>query len=356
MITVVKFNENNRNSEEISRNNKILAKNAELSARLESLSKRYSNLLEKLNVITERNMELEKYVTNPDLEIKFSKFLEESNVILPKKVFQKFFQKVEETHESEVVNTYKEHLEKTNHREIFEQLFSEELLYTRSNNYSIRLKENTAFFQGSQRLETAKKKDVHLHQMMEKMLKITDNLLSRIIRDDDFQSSPKKILEIGGAWGATIKHLTERFHPIEYQNYEIDSAYAKWAEETFGAKPMPVDGETLSATEDQSMDLVIANNVLFFIPPIKVWNYLTEMGRVTANKGVIVFNAIVPDLFKEEQLEYYLRKFFPRRAFSFTPQKFIELSFPKIEFELIRSEQIDPDRPFLPYYFFRRIN
>jgi len=151
------------------------------------------------------------------------------------------------------------------------------------------------------------------------------------------------------------EHLTERFHPTEYQNYEIDSAYAKWAEETFGVKAMPVDGETLSGTKDRSMDLVIANNVLFFMPPIKVWSYLTEMARVTAKNGIIVFNVIVPDFFENKQLDFFLEKF-PRRAFSFTPQRFIELSFPKTEFEFIRNEESDSDRPFLPYYFFRRIN
>jgi len=310
----------------------------------------------KRNPSPSRLFELTKdfFKKKSSVDKRFAEFLKDSNAILPKFQFQKYLERLEKTAGADNVKKYKKHLEETQYKEILEQLFGEELLMGRIIDQKT-LRENSLFFRGKSDIKNAKKQGVHLHKLIKSKLEITDDLLSKLILDSDFQTPPKRVCEIGGAWGATIKHIKERFNPEEYQNYEIDGAYAKWAEENLGTKTMPVDGETLSGTKDNSMDLVIANNVLFMMPPIKTYSYLKEMARITAKGGIVIFNALVADFCDGKRLDELLESYFPRRAFCLLPKKFIDLSFRKEEFKLVHKLDLNPNDTTLPYFVFQRI-
>lgn len=275
------------------------------------------------------------------------------NLTLPAEPLARYWRRVAEGAAPEVVERHREELERTGHRALFAELFGEERLYARSVNLRT-LGELSAFSRGAADLERAARRGVHLHELMRPMLAITDELLGGLLRDDDFAAPPKRICEVGGAWGATIAHLTRRFAPLEYRNYEIDAAYAAWAEKELGARAMPCDGESLAGTDDASMDLVVANNVLFFVPPIKAYRYLTEMARVLAPGGVLLFNAVLADRLSEAQLQGFLDDWFPRRAFGFLPQRFLDLALPEASFVPLRTDDTHPGRAGWTYHVYRR--
>ena len=92
----------------------------------------------------------------------------------------------------------------------------------------------------------AKRRGIDLVDRFQNRFSITDKLMWRLLPDHYFTSSPKRVCEIGGATGTTIKHVIDRFRPDIYENYEPDRYYADWAAEQFGALKMPVDGGTSS--------------------------------------------------------------------------------------------------------------
>src|SRR5262249_52964324 len=155
---------------------------------------------------------------------------------------------------------------KTHYRALFEQLFWPEALgcsYISPDGRMFR----SPMALGKYDVDFAKRRNIDIPERFATMFETTDKLLWQLLPNEFFPEPPKRICEIGGAWGATIKHLTERFSPDVYYNYEPDRAYADWTSKRFGTTNMPVDGETLRGMDNDSIDLVIANNVLIFVPP-----------------------------------------------------------------------------------------
>lgn len=278
---------------------------------------------------------------------------EGTNLTLPAEPLARYWRRVAESAAPEVVERHRQELERTGYRALYDQVFGEERLYAASVNPRT-LGELSAFSRGAADLERAARRGLHLHELMAPMVAITDELLAGLLHDDDFAAPPPRtVCEIGGAWGATIAHLTRRYQPAEYRNYEIDSAYAAWAERELGARAMPCDGETLAGTDDASMDLVVANNVLFFVPPIKAYRYLKEMARVVAPGGVVLFNAVIAERLSEAKLDEFLADWFPRRAFGIMPQRFCDLALPEDEFTLLRTDEDHPGKAGWTYHIYR---
>ena len=90
--------------------------------------------------------------------------------------------------------------------------------------------------------------------------------------------------------------------------------------------------ELLRGTDDNSIDLMIANNVLVFVPPIKVWSYMREMKRVIRKDGIILFNAVLSDELIEADLDNYLNNYFPKRQIQIVPGDIVKRTFPDTEF------------------------
>lgn len=324
------------------------------------LSRRYDTLAQRLEASTTRARELSTRVEEltaiggRDSGDRFDEFLKGTNLVLPAKSLQSHLSRLARTADPEAFARYTERLERTQHRRLYEQLFGEELLLVESLNPKTCL-ERTTFFRGHQDARRAQRRGRSLVDSNRNKYEVTDRLLGTLLHDEDFKEPPRRICEIGGAWGATVKHLTDRYGPEDYQNYEIDTAYGAWVEEELGARAMPVDGETLSGTHDRSVDLVIANNSLHFMPPIKVFSYLSEMARVLEVGGLAVFNLIVADRFDARMLQSYLAVYFPRRAFSLVPQRFVDLAFSDSEFELVRTQYSNAESVYMPYYTYRRV-
>ncbi len=258
-------------------------------------------------------------------------FLRDCDLLLPESGMDFLRSRLRSSHGEEGAREVENELANTNYRVLLEQVFGPESLgcsYLSADNRLIR----SPMALGRYEVGFAKRRGFDLVDRLKNLYEVTDALLYKLLPDEYFTLPPKRICEIGGAWGATIKHLSERFHPEEYENYEPDRHYAEWTAERFGAKKMPVDGETLRGTATDSVDLMIANNVLIFVPPIKVWSYLREMRRVTRKDGIILFNAVLSDELNEGDLDHYLATNFPRRQIQIIPGDIIDRTLPESQF------------------------
>ena len=262
-------------------------------------------------------------------------FLDNSELVLPEgglKYLRKFWSEKLGEHSAQ---EFEHQLSKTKYRVLFEQLFAGEAVacsYLSPDGKAFR----SPMALGMYETELCKRRGVDISEKTKRLFDLTDKLLWELLPNDFVPDPPKRICEIGGAWGATITHLKERFSPDVYYNYEPDRAYAQWTTERFGVTNMPVDGETLRGTESESIDLVVANNVFIFVPPVKVWSYLREMKRVVRKGGIILFNAVQSEQLSDEDLEHFLVTYFPKRALHIVPSDMITRVFHAPNFELLK--------------------
>jgi len=277
-----------------------------------------------------------------------AQFLDHADLVLPKAGWEYYKERMRREANEEVARKAEQELERLNYRPLFEQLFGSEALACANAagaNYStIRAPMDL----GSYEVNYSKRMNVDLVKRLHGNFEAADQILKSLLPDEIFTAPPRRVCEIGGAWGGTIKHFMDRFAIEEYQNYEPDRYYADWTFERFGAKKMPVDGETLGGTETDSMDVVIANNVFIIVPPLKIWSYLIEMRRVVRKNGLVVFSGIVSDQVTEDFFWNYLCGYFPRRTFQIIPRDVIDRTFAPPAFELLKIVNRE-------YFVFRRV-
>ena len=275
-------------------------------------------------------------------------FLDHAKLDLPEAGWAHYKDKIRNAAGLEAAAKIEAQLEKTGYRALFEQLFGSEALacaLPMAGNFTTIRSPMTL---GSYETDYARRRGQDIVDNLKGNFDAADKFLRSLLPDEVFDAPPKRLCEIGGAWGGTIKHFVDRFEIEEYQNYEPDRHYADWATERFGVKNMPVDGETLRGTETNSMDLVIANNVFIIVPPLKIWSYLMEMRRVVRKSGLIVFNAIVSDQVSEQSCRDYLTGYFPRRTFQVVPRDFIDRTFVLPNFNLLKIEGA--------FFIYKRVN
>lgn len=322
-----------------------------LAERVQGLSKRLADERRRTQAATARATQRRSTSLADD---RLEEFLATAAVSVPAEGLEHHVASVRESAGDERADAYVASLATGGHRALLRHLYAEELLYATSVDPRTG-RDRTAFSRGQRDLESAEKRGQHLHEWKRAAVDITDRLLWELLKDDDMGRRVRRVVEVGGAWGATMSHVYARFDPDEYQNYEIDSAYRNWAAAEFGAVPMTVDGETLSATSTGSVDLAIVNNVLQFVPPIKVWSYLEELARVTAVGGVVLFGLVVADDLTAADRRVLMRDLFPRRAFSLVPMAFVRASFPAATFEDISHDTQRYGAQRLRYFLFRRV-
>ncbi|MCC6639944.1 MAG: methyltransferase domain-containing protein [Deltaproteobacteria bacterium] len=262
-------------------------------------------------------------------------FLDEANLVLPRRGWEVLRKTMIDSLGPSAASAVEQALKDTQHRVLFEQIFASEAHATAHFARDGFLSVRSPMMLGSYDVEMAKRRGLDLTELFAEKYRATDELLWRLLPDSVFRRPPTRACEIGGAWGATIQHVMCRFAIESYHNYEPDSHYAEWATERFGVEAMPVDGETLSGTADDSVDLVIANNVLTFVPPIKIWSYLTEMRRVLRKDGIALFNLVLSDQLGEADLRRYLDMYFPKRTIQVFSRDILDRTFPSECFEIV---------------------
>ena len=144
-------------------------------------------------------------------------------------------------------------------------------------------------------------------------------------------SPPRRVCEIGAAWGGSSLSIQDRFKPEEFLNFEIDSDLARQMETELGLKAMPCDGETLNGVDDATMDLVFASGVLYFVPPMKLISYFREMARVCGPGGVVYFNILTAEQMSPRRMAQMIKDPSLRRTFAPPPRSWIDEIFQGFE-------------------------
>lgn len=155
--------------------------------------------------------------------------------------------------------------------------------------------------------------------------------LDIVLPDTIFDSPPKKVCEIGAAWGGSTLSITDRFAPDEFYNFEIDSDLARQMETELGLKSLPCDGETLTGVADNSMDLVFSSGVFYFVPPMKLVSYFSEMIRVCRPGGLVYFNLLTAEILSPRRLSRMVTDPGLRRVFAPIPRSWVDEMFADFE-------------------------
>lgn len=220
-------------------------------------------------------------------------------------------------------------MSRSTRRKLLRELFAHEIFYSRSTDATGKTK--YSFNRGALTLARTAKLDSTIPELYVSKYQNRAEVLGRIL-DECGIDNIKTVLELGPAWGASTSYLKSRFSPERLEVYEIDKAWRDWLTETFQVTPRPCDGETFQATESSSIDLVLAVNILFFLPLVKQWSYMLEMARVLRPGGYAIFNVHLADG-NASSLRKSLDLQFPKRSYGLLAPHCIASSFPDDKFE-----------------------
>ena len=269
---------------------------------------------------------------------------------LPVEAYNAFLKKCEETAPEGKLDLFLEEMEKTQFRAFFEQLFTVEMDMAQGFDFK-RLGSIVSFQRGESDIALAAKQGITLDVMKANQIRITKERFDEIIKPEFIDPTRVEgVCEIGSAWGAATRYLINRFEPETFHSYEIDTGWAQWLQDNLGVDSKQCDGESLSDTESESIDICMASSCLYFMPFVKQWNYLVEFNRVLRPGGIAVFNANMIEDATTVTLKNLLSGFFPRRSFGYLPMHCIETAFPKNQFEKL----VDNHNKTAGYHIYRK--
>jgi len=293
-----------------------------------------------LRVNSRKDMTLERLDT----------FFSGTKLRLPEEAYNKFLAKCEENAPGRV-EAFLEEMDKTQNRAFYEQLFAVEMDMAQGFNFKS-LRPIVTFQRGETDIAYAASKGMTLDELKANHIRITIERFDEILKKSFI--NPKKVkavCEIGAAWGAATRYMLNRYTPDDYHVYEIDTGWAQWLKDNLGVDSKQCDGESLSETEDESMDICVASSCLYFMPFVKQWNYLSEFARVLKPGGIAVFNVNLIENTSLRTLKGLLANYFPRRSFGYIPQHCVDTSFPEDQFEKLVK---DPTKGF-GYQVYRKL-
>jgi len=278
-------------------------------------------------------------------------FFSGTELKLPEEALNGFLAKCRKTASDQKVDELLEQMEKTQYRAFFEQLFAVEMDMAQGFDF-IGLGPIVTFQRGETDIAHAAKEGITIDEMKANQIRLTKERFDEFIKPEFI--SPEEVeavCEIGAAWGAATRYMINRFEPTTFHSYEIDTGWAQWLQDNLGVDSKTCDGESLSDTEENSMDMCMASSCLYFMPFIKQWNYLAEFARVLRPGGIAVFNQLVTETMTIRSLKGLLANHFPRRSFGYIPQHCIDIAFPKDKFEKL----IEDPKKTMGYQVYRKL-
>ena len=152
----------------------------------------------------------------------------------------------------------------------------------------------------------------------------TEETLEGMAAAGVFEADVEAVCEIGPGSGRYLFRTQERCHPKHYEIYETATDWAQWLETAYGVKVRPTDGRTLSATPDQSIDLIQAHKVFTGTPTLASISYMREMARVVRSGGSAVFDILTEGCLDPETVDAWLGFYSKLRIYpAIMPKQFV---------------------------------
>lgn len=336
-----------------------------LYKKIEELTEANGKYRERLDERIEHNKKLRDVINTQKAEInalrvnsrkdltldRIDTFFTGTKLRLPEEAYTRFLAKCDDKASPDKVEAFLEEMEKTKHRAFYEQLFTVEMDMAQGFDFT-GLRPIVTFQRGETDIAYAASKGMTLDELKGNHIRITIERFDKMIKKDFIDTKRvQAVCEIGAAWGAATRYMLNRYKPETYHVYEIDTGWAQWLKDNLGVDSKQCDGESLSDTEDESMDICVASSCLYFMPFVKQWNYLTEFARVLKPGGIAVFNVNLIEQIQVRTLKGLLSNYFPRRSFGYIPQHCLDTAFPADKFEKLIENPLDWER----YQVYRKL-
>jgi SAM-dependent methyltransferase len=177
-----------------------------------------------------------------------------------------------------------------------------------------------------------------------------EDAAERLVAAGALSSSTRRVLEIGSGSGRHLKAIKRRFPDVALTAYEADPAWRAFLRGQYGAETPEVQGELLAGTESGSVDLVISEVTLVYLPFLSVVSYWNESARVLRPGGFLHFNVFTEQSFTPEKLAYWMST--THRYPAIMPRDFLVKLLGDRGFSLVMEDnEADPETT---YFFFRR--
>jgi Methyltransferase domain len=156
-----------------------------------------------------------------------------------------------------------------------------------------------------------------------------------------FASPIGTVVEIGPGSGRSLEKTIAACQPQRYEIYETAPHWNSYLATTYPVVAQPTDGKSLAATPDASVDLVHAHKVFSSIPSLPTWIYWSEMCRVCAPNGHVVFDILTEACLDLKTLEAWIESGIDNGAFPAVMPRALALDyFASRGFEAIGTFQV----------------
>jgi SAM-dependent methyltransferase len=125
--------------------------------------------------------------------------------------------------------------------------------------------------------------------------------------------SCKVILEIGAGTGMYMEKIIPLADPLRYEVYEIHRGWVNYLKSAFDGNYNcqflfhSADGQTLAQTPADLCNLVHAHGVFIYLSFLHTFSYFTEIARVLAPNGYLVFDCYTESCFEQKNVQSWLR-------------------------------------------------
>lgn len=156
-----------------------------------------------------------------------------------------------------------------------------------------------------------------------------------------FSQAVNVVVEIGPGSGRYLEKTIAVCQPKRYEIYETAPHWSSYLANNYPVIVQPGDGKSLAATPDNSADLVHAHKVYSSIPSLPSLMYWSEMSRVCAPNGYVVFDILTEACLDLKTLKLWVESGIENGAYPAVMPRMLALNyFSSCGFDTIGTFQV----------------